>query len=408
MKTHLHLLIFIAAMASASSVFSQDSTMIHSEIPEDSIVYKNNYYSIFQNDSDIKQLLYIGLKGPALSPNGRLGDYLFFLDEIVYERRIFNQFSLNAGIYNLNSPLYSQQQQNYYGSSILLKYFIPTTQDRLAKKTKTNLTGPYVAAGYRNYFTTSNSVDNSNGYLSGVAFQLGWQNRVFKYSYFNLVLNASILKGDHVPSYTNRNSFGWGFYFNPEIKFGAVIGNNNENYQACRILNCQQDRKHLFKINVLDLLRNRYSRHGISLEYEQKLGNGPWSVNGGISINYGSFKFYSEYEGITAPRIHNIYLSGFIEPRYYHNLKRRMLKGISGNGFSANFIGLELSTNHWNFLIVGETEKTSLQSNSRILYANYGIQREVGRNLFCQVRTGLQYNFKGFSPALDIKLGFAF
>ncbi|MBK7428663.1 MAG: hypothetical protein IPI60_17415 [Saprospiraceae bacterium] len=402
-------LLIVLAIVFISRIYSQDTTMIHSEIPEDSIVYKHNYYSIFQNDSDVKQLLYIGLKGPALSPDNRIGDYLFFLDEIVFERRIFNQFSLNAGVYNLNSPLYSQQQQDYYGTSLLLKYFIPTVQDRRAKKTKTNLTGPYVAAGYRNYFKTSNSVDNSNGYLSGVAFQLGWQNRVFKYSYFNVVLNASLLYGDQlqVPS-AHHDFLGGKIYFNPEVKFGAVIGNSKENYQACRILNCQQDRKHLFKINVLDLLRNRYSRHGISLEYEQKLGDGPWSINGGISVNYGFYKSSFEWEGILNPKIHNIYVSGFIEPRYYHNLKRRMLKGISGNGFSANFIGLELSSNHWNFLIRGETEKASLISNSRILYANYSIQREVGRNLFCQFRTGIQYNFEGFSPALDIKLGFAF
>lgn len=414
-------------MTSASRIYSQDSTMVHSEIQEDSIVYKNNYYSIFQNDSDVKQLLYIGLKGPTSNPDNRLGDYLFFLDEIVFERRIFNQYSLNAAVYNLNSPLYSQQLQNYYGASILLKYYIPTKQDRINGKAKTNLTGPYIGVGYRSYFETLKR-DIFSDEIDGITVQLGWQNRIFKYSYFNLVLNASVLAGGHF-SILSRNNNTWQFYFNPELKFGAVLGNSKENYQACKVLNCQKDRDYLFKINVLELFRRRYSWQGMSFEYEQKLGKGAWSINGGLAISYGYYNFnyntdfISEWEGYLNPIFHSFKFTGFIEPRYYHNLKKRMLRGISGNGFSANFIGLELSSINAYTSITGLNKKGKLGDSVIGVFANYGIQREIGNNLFCQLRAGIQYNhhdlpivfarraipsYKGFGPGLDIKLGFAF
>lgn len=428
MKIHLLISIFTLALAPGSTIFSQENEAIFFEDSGDSVIYKNNYYSIFQNDSEVNQLLYIGVKGPASSPENRIGDYLFFLDEIVYERRILDKYSLNGAFYNLNSPLFSQFHQYYYGASIMLKYYIPTSQDRITGKTKTNLSGPYVAAGYRVYFRSSTSRSNYGSDLNGIAIQLGWQNRIFKYSYFNLVLNASLLTGEQqITTFGYRND-SWEFYFNPELKFGAVLGNNQENYQACKILNCQKDRDRLFKINILELFRRRNSLQGMSFEFEKKLGNGPWSINGGLGLSYSFYSFnFGDYlfdwEGFINPVLHGFKFTGFIEPRYYHNLKSRMLRGISGNGFSANFIGLEVSSNHWYTFVGAQNKNGTIRHQAFGVFANYGIQREIGSNLFCQVRAGLQYNhhnlpivfarsaipgYKGFGPGLDIKLGFAF
>jgi hypothetical protein len=422
MKHYILYSFILLAIWPSYKIYSQENRVIYQENQEDSIIYKNNYYNIFQNDTDAKQLLYIGFKGPALIPHSRIGDHLFFLDEIAFERRIFKQFSMYAAVYNLHSPLFSQQQQDYYGASLLLKYFIPTTRDRIDKKTKTNLTGPYVAAGYRRYFK-SNESDIVYGYredLKGVAIQVGWQNRIFKHSYFNMVLNMSILDDDI--RFPSRGTW-LNYYFNPELKFGAVIGNRKENFQACKILNCQKDRTHLFKINILDLFRRRYSRQGVSIDYEHKLGNGSWSINGGFGIDYSHIPVFTTFMGIDKPQIHSFGFTGYIEPRYYHNLKSRMLRGISGNGFSANFIGLEVTSFNWYLLIIGNQERVGSTGNSFGFFANYGIQREIGRNLYCQLRAGIQYNhhylpvihydlpilnYNGFGPGFDIKLGFAF
>lgn len=86
-------------------------------------------------------------------------------------------------------------------------------------------------------------------------------------------------------------------------------------------------------------------------------------------------------------------------------------------------IGLEVSSINWYGLIIGTQERVRSAENSFGVFANYGIQREIGRNLYCQLRAGIQYNhhhlpvihndlpilnYKGFGPGLDIKLGFAF
>jgi hypothetical protein len=147
----------------------------------------------------------------------------------------------------------------------------------------------------------------------------------------------------------------------------------------------------LFKYTVIDL--GTENSHNISVNpniaAEFKIGKSPFSISGIINILYrGS---YSKLR-----MINSIATLFSLQGRWYYNLNRRVIKGKSGNGLSANYIGLGASYgfNYDSWKYSGQYNSFNINESTDLnyYYIITGIQRLLSDHFYYDVIIGFGYS----------------
>jgi len=173
------------------------------------------------------------------------------------------------------------------------------------------------------------------------------------------------------------------------IGLGLVFNNEKDldKDKLCPVLKCYERETFLLKINTMNLLSLEYAdffNRSIVLltpqvSLEQKLFNSPFSIGANFKLQYewvhtDNADFY----------YNQTYLTYFarINTRYYYNLKSRILKGKSGNGFSANYFSVGL-------MKFNEQEyEPNLKIEKNSITLTTGIQRTFSEHFYFDLEIG--------------------
>jgi hypothetical protein len=377
-------------------VTSQDTLGVEIDATEEP-VFLNNYDYLQLNKEDISRMLFLGT-------------------EIGTEQRLFHKFSIRCAIniftispYINKTDFVTDNNFTFGGINAFVNYY-PFSYSQSSRKT--NLSGLYVGAGFGLYFadkyenTEDFDIDSIklifNGDIKnfgrktaisyGTLFTVGYQQRIFDIMYYNIRLNFANLRlhqldPDNFDIIRSKSKL----YIIPSMDLGISLHSDRKKYN---FVNYQMNKTHLIKFDFLRLfIFTPFGGHGLSVSYEQFLGNKPLSLSGGIDFSLSKSRTYSdEYFTIGKSYEHFIGNELFGEVRYYHNLEKRRLEGKIGNGFSANYFALNLSGRHTytrkEYDDLTPTEKFNKYGIALELL--YGIQRELGKHLYIDIRGGLR------------------
>ena len=402
MKKFIYLLLLIYGF---SNGFCQDSLQDnHINYPLN-FEAKNNYQYLKSNVEDVNSMI-------------------FLLSEIGIERRLINKFSFRAGINGLTISPYlngkdfiTERSFTFIGGSLDLRYY-PFSYANGEKQT--NLSGMYVSVGnmrhvgIRSFDQFRNTNQNLNvGMVNGSYLDVGYQKRLFNIAYYNFGLKLAYLKGteflsdDFFDQRSNRR-----FYLIPHFNLGLALfkkkmGSNYFNYAT--------QKSDLLKLNLFNfLVYNPASGHSVQGSYEKMINKAKnISIIGGLNFGFNKYNKASENDiDIFKSEEKIIYGNIFAESRYYYNLEKRKKAGKVGNGFSANYLALQIHHSLSNNYSLNISDQMEVNQFSQVFKPNllYGIQRELGEHLYVDWRIGLtlwRFEKSNSNVPFELKRGLA-
>ena len=312
------------------------------------------------------------------------------------EKKIAKGFSLNAVLFNA-STLHlglNNRDDGVVESSLESRWYYKNQKNILDNKPTANLSGAYIAlgVGYQKAFNAC--WDPETGYTNLEAIPIfakwGVQRRFLKQGYADVGVMAGWNKSLSGDSWST-------FLFNTYVEAGLAFTKDKYRLdldKLCPVLRCHAEDRFLLKTNLVNIINLAYVRESLigsispNIEVEFKIGKSPFSINTklGSMLEYSKlirYKYEYEIFGI-APQL-------TIEGRYYYNLHRRMLKGKSGNGLSANYISLGPTYRgiYYNFSSEGNNYT---QEDSFIgIKVGTGIQRLISDHLYLDINLGIGY-----------------
>lgn len=211
-------------------------------------------------------------------------------------------------------------------------------------KSANNMSGNYIGlrATYKHRISNLAPADFIPG-TSSVALRYGMQRRLFRFGVIDLGFGIGMQTNQWINSKRKWNVFG-----NSEVGLGLALAQPKTKKTeggVCEVLRCFREERQLWKVDLYRLFEiqdNNDFNTGLSLGYERKIGDSPFSieVTGGWSYQYyyNDGRSYGPYD--LTLKINS--WSGLIQPRYYYSQKRRIAKGKSGNNLSGAYIGAEM------------------------------------------------------------------
>ncbi|HMR88121.1 MAG TPA: hypothetical protein PKD51_08210 [Saprospiraceae bacterium] len=393
MRIQLLLLFLLLSQINATS---QDTLALGIDTTEEP-VFLNNYDHLQLNKEDVSRMFFLGT-------------------EIGAEQRLFHKFSFRTTInvfgispYVNKTDFVTDNNFTFGGFNAFVNYYpflySPTSR-------KTNLSGLYLGVGFGLYFadkyenTEDFNIDSIklifNGDIKnfgrktavsyGSIFTVGYQQRIFDIMYYHIRLNFANLRVNQLdPDNFNTIRSKSKLYIIPSIDLGFSIHSARKKYN---FVNYQIQKTHLLKFDFLRLFEfTPFNGHGLNASFEQLLPNKPISLIGGLDFNFSKQKTYSD-ENFKVGKGYDHFIGSelFGEVRYYHNLEKRRLAGKIGNGFSANYFALNLSVRHTYTRQVYD-DFSPTETFNRYGFAVellYGVQRELGKHLYVDIRGGLR------------------
>lgn len=289
-----------------------------------------------------------------------------------------------------------------------------------------SMSGNYVAlfSDYRITVPDLNSELNSIYYSDVLNLGLKWgmQRRFLNYGYIDLSLAAGAsIKYNYVNSNNQerqRVSVSESIYLRTNMSFGLGFAKKKytlDKDYLCPILKCHEADGLIFKINFNDIININLSNEEAlirlipNITLETKIFESPFSFLGQISTNINFY--FGELRSAVYDPVSTTFL---IEWRYYYNLKKRILSGKTGNGLSANYVGLGSSyfTDY----------KGNYGLNGYSIILNTGIQRLISNHFYVDYSINLNYKFQrsieqdnynyyldeGFYIGLKLAVGYRF
>ncbi|HLO54610.1 MAG TPA: hypothetical protein VK169_09995 [Saprospiraceae bacterium] len=388
----LLLILFVCHM----NLTSQDTLSVEIDTTEEP-VFLNNYDYLQLNKEDVSRMWLIGIEAGV-------------------EQRLFYKFSFRSSINTFTISPYINRNDfitdinfTFGGISSFVNYY-PFSYSQTSRNT--NLSGLYFGVGFGLYYgnqyesTEGLNIDSllsifkgehenfgrKTAFSYGTIYTVGYQQRIFNVMYYNLRLNFANLRVNQLnPDNFNTIRTKSKLYLLPAIDLGFSLHSARKKYN---FVNYQMQKTHLIKLDFLGLFEfTPFGGHGLNASFEQLLENKPISLIGGIDFSFSKDRTYSDEEFIVAKGYDHFRRTElFGEVRYYHNLEKRRLAGKVGNGFSANYLALNLSGRH----TYTRKEYDNLTSTEKFnkygiaLELLYGIQRELGKNLYIDFRGGLR------------------
>jgi len=374
----------------------------------------NKYSCFFRTMEDQSRLIRIGVASLSRTPGILSSTFpvrLYGL-ELGLEQKIVSGFSL---IYtgNLHSfsydtyidhPSFNAPREDIanmvsFKNALEIRHYLHKKRKIKQGLSGNNLSGFYLGLkgeydhwflatlGYHELFSTPLiDVSTIKGRTLNVTFSGGWQQQFGKNGFINFSLGAGKAwrsKDISTLSFNNEGQLkpspsveNW--ILDYRLTLGWAFGKSNSyNPEDCSVIQYFKEEKSLLKIDILNIISS-ISDQGIggsfSIEYEQKLGNSPFSVNPYFFIPY-TLGFEKEIENRVSTVIGT-------ETRYYYNLKKRIRKGKTGNNLFANYFGAKIAYH------------TNTRDN---LPYGYGIMWGLQRRLFNTVF--IDYSLGNYSRA---------
>ena len=371
----------------------------------------------------------------AAMTSGRsiFGDFEYNL-ELGGEAKLSPSFSVNGLVgYNHKSE---QIIRGFWYAQIEPRWYYNMARRIAAGTSANNFSGNYFAVK----LTRFTSVDYQRSDRTIVAPQqrlmlaYGIQRRVFNHGFFDFSMNVGYQQDtDHTPVYVqdqmnryrlsnwNNTALG-GFSARSEVRLGLALGGQKSKAAAssCDIFRCFEEDKSMLKIDMTRLFYVAPNNVNVSLStaYERKINKSAWSINQEVRLDY-TYRFERSYIPHSAYQSEGNTLSGryVLEPRYYYNLRKRIMQGKSANNLSANYVALHSSNELAHSFLNFSPENIRLRTNFvTSLGVVWGMQRRLFANGFVDAKVGLERNLNktfhdfiipGVNPVLDIKIGFA-
>ena len=327
------------------------------------------------------------------------------------EKKIANGFSLNAVLFNYSSSKLGLSPSDNFGieSSLESRWYYKNHKNIRDNIPTANLSGGYVAlgAGYRKAYHAV--YDRETGYsdLEFIPLYAKWgvQRRFLKRGFVDVGLMAGWNKSLSGDTWST-------LFFNTYVDVGLAFTRDKYKLdfdKLCPVLRCHAEDRFLLKTNLVNIINLAYVRESLigsiepNIAAEFKLGTSPFSIN----TKLGSKFQYSKVQNYDA-EIFSINPELTIEGRYYYNLHRRMLKGKSGNGLSANYISLggTYLGGYYNSTSGGNNRRE--ESSFVGIKAGTGIQRLISNHLYLDMNIGVgygrEYSYIGWSGRRSNKM----
>lgn len=377
----------------------------------DAPTYKPNYHSLKINDYANSRLFTVG-------------------SELSFEARIYKKLSFKLGyeltqinpFLNKSNPIVDRNM-NQFGFGLGLRYYFlkSPTHDG-----KTNLTGLYAGLGLSSMVglrIQENGVMKQNFPLVSVLalrhLEAGVQSRIYNRLYFGIGARLShgsgILANSNADGIKDRIDIPNQFYLLPFLRFGLAFGNEKKEDNPNNFVDYAISKKGLFKFSYSQSLYNPFFGDGGFFTYERKLGKGNFTIALTSGLQNNRRKYFDEegdFSKVLREERRSTSTIG-VEQRYYYDAEKRKLKGKNGNGFSANYISLDAQFRFETKEDV--TNKIKTQDRRFVLAPYFGIQREIGSNLFIDFGFKIidfQYlhsteksKFNVFNPGIRLNFG---
>lgn len=249
---------------------------------------------------------------------------------------------LNSSVFNVEARWYFQKreqiQQGLSGNNLSGIYLgLNGGVDIWTLEIKEFQSGEAVVSDF-----VSTTGTNYQTYLA-----IGWQQQVKHKGYINFRLGSGLkyskkdlssfnLGEDGTFSFTNTDNSKW--FLDYQVTWGTTLGGKSKAFPSkdCTVLEYFEEDKQLWKFDVFNLIdgfSNKGMQGKLSLEYERKIGNTPFSINPLAELYY-SIPFSENQKD------HQFNFG--TELRYYFSLKRQIQKGLTGNGLFASYVATHI------------------------------------------------------------------
>lgn len=333
--------------------------------------------------------------------------------KIGFEKRIAPSFTLNLS--------FDQVYNDYLGDDLILTNGIQGSVEsrwyyRLNKRIKQNrvarsMSDNYFAIGFGyTYFFTNNEFPIEEP-LSNKSISLfmkwGLQRRFLKYGHADMGIKAGI-------STVLNQEFSPSFVLNTYVNLGLGFTKDKlklDHNKLCPVLKCYDSDKFIIKSNFSSLFSITLLKQYKSIVFvphiaiESKIANSSFSINTEIQAVHFNRWDAIRFEG-------NSWRAGLtLEGRWYYNLKRRMLKGKTGNSFSASYITVGGNYTY---------SKTNWEPSGHFqpgIHVASGWQRLFSKHMYYDIQLGYEYqhyyrpnpkNNFSIDPRIRLSLGYKF
>ncbi|MEL6864445.1 MAG: hypothetical protein AAFP19_08505 [Bacteroidota bacterium] len=353
--------------------------------------------------------------------NDRKSNQLFFAPRLglgfIFERKIGQAWSINGSVsplvsttFNINSTVSAQSIRSTVftlGLEIEPRWYYDMRKRIISGKSANNLSGNYIGLGLlsrwdaRSYSFSSNTevIQEYN-----ILLKYGLQRRIFGKGYIDVNFGIGARNAFFYSTFDPDVGFAyqrsWDLLYGAELGFGIAFGGAPDKEIDSRL--CDAFRCHLEENSMLRIVLNRILQGNSSsgfggsliIEYERKLGNPFWSINGEIGINYQNFRYWTYVDQATIQnssfQVGQRFALGL---RYYYNLKQKIASGQSANNLSANYLTLISSYEFSPQVFFANINNTIVARDDYAhnfeLIPAWGFQRRIFKHGFLDYKIGL-------------------
>jgi len=413
-KTIVHLAICFTLLIIPEIAQSQTDTLQYSE--------ETQQDSMVQYLTPLEYAFMMHEETPWMVKVNLVLNNAFYLTNVnaFIEGKVGTAFTLSAGLAVKSIYSNSARIESIRIQSLLMfepRWYYNMNKRVRAGNVKSNMSGNYLGLGvgfgnefiYTYYNEGEPDSDEEhikeNLFLTTVYAKWGVQRRFLKRGYIDFGFDAQY------EFYPGNEQTGL-FVFSTFLNAGLAFAKDNEKLdrdKLCPVLRCYAADRYLVKANLISFFTVGFSQSEFfssfnpQIAFELKLGESPFSLNADIRlsdregrlIQYNldhEFKFYANLDG-----------------RWYYNLNRRMLKGKTGNGLSANYFSFGFSYRLEKFFINSEfldpifPQRIFTDYNAGIQFLT-GIQRTYAKHFYFDVNLGVRiFNYldEGFNPVTE-------
>ena len=327
--------------------------------------------------------------------------------KVAVEKRLAESFTLDLSVelsaYEINADMGYIARQGIQ-TSLETRWYYRANKRIREKKIARNMSDNYFSLGLSYTRFTSN---NENNFVSAYA-KWGLQRRFLKHGHADIGIKAGI---GQILNSTGSSFFIFSTYTNFGLAFTKDKFNLDRN-KLCPVLKCYEGEKYAIKSNLISLLSltlfNNYRRIMFvpHIAFERKIANSAFSINTELELpsTYARYKTNNDNE-LFDHYWWYIYADLTIEGRFYYNLKRRILKGKTGNGLSADYVA------------IGGQYRNVISSAFDGIYDSYskvhivsGWQRLFSEHLYYDIQIGVEYYFpeERIDPKFKFAVGYRF
>lgn len=421
MKIIVFVFTFISLSIISLPTYSQSKTQSDTtSYPTDSIIkYLTPLEYAFMMHEETPWMIKVNLLGNRSMYGGPGG-------KVSFERRIAPNFTINLGI---DYSPYLIPAESIFGYYFFYAQGINSFLEsrwyyRLGKQKKNKIFAKHMSDNYLSFGMSYTHIKYSfsleenyyeNSYVSTYV-KWGMQRRFLNHGHADIGIKAGIGFFTH----KNRSSF---FHLTTFADIGIAFTKDKyklDHEKLCPILRCYKADKFIFKSNLNNLLSVslfKYAKRIIivpHIAFEYKIGKSSFSINTELRsfIKYDHIYDQLLGDGGWSESL-EIITDILIEGRWYYNLHRRMLKGKSGNGLSANYISIGGRYVHQ--FLKNYASNGNYTTSAYKYHITTGFQRLFSKHMYLDMNIGVTYRphqstlyFGPFFPVINTAIGYRF